>query len=269
MTTNNENCLHVRAVAPNTGLTISTVDLNQVITATNNKAQYFAEQAKKYKNEAKEFCDNARYYAEQNSDVTKAYVDGIAQALETQISAKQDSGEYVTTENLTDNLATKYDASNPSNYQTLSQVNSVISTHNNELTAHGDLFDEKADANLSNLSATGEARFTGKVDVSSLAEINPMLVSYASGTEGYNIWANGYCEQWGQIPVSTTSITLLKTMKDADYQVFITYYKDNNTGNVPANTISTITQTVGNFTTASSAHIRIWKASGYLADGEY
>ncbi|MBE7710864.1 MAG: hypothetical protein E7Z92_01855 [Cyanobacteria bacterium SIG31] len=75
-------------------LKISLNNTKQIISATNNKAQYFAELAEKYKNEAKEHRDNAQYYAEQNSDVTITYIESIKNSLEEKISEKQDSGDY-------------------------------------------------------------------------------------------------------------------------------------------------------------------------------
>lgn len=75
-------------------LRISLKDTRQTITATNNKAQYYAELAEKYKNEAKEHRDNAQYYAEQNSDVTFEYIDSVKESLEGQIATKQDNGDY-------------------------------------------------------------------------------------------------------------------------------------------------------------------------------
>ncbi len=75
-------------------LRISLKDTRQTINATNNRAQYYAELAEKYKNEAKEHRDNAQYYAEQNSDVTFEYIDSVKESLEGQIATKQDNGDY-------------------------------------------------------------------------------------------------------------------------------------------------------------------------------
>lgn len=75
-------------------LRISLKNTRQTINATNNRAQYYAELAEKYKNEAKEHRDNAQYYAEQNSDVTFEYIDSVKESLEGQIATKQDNGDY-------------------------------------------------------------------------------------------------------------------------------------------------------------------------------
>ena len=73
---------------------ISINNSKQIISATNNRAKYYAELAEKYKNEAKEHRDNAQYYAEKNSDVTFEYIDSVKEDLETKISTKQNLGDY-------------------------------------------------------------------------------------------------------------------------------------------------------------------------------
>lgn len=86
-------------------LRISLNNTKQSINATNNKAQYYAELAEKYKNEAKEHRDNAQYYAEQNSDVTFEYIDSIKESLENQIATKQDNGDYALKSELPTNVS--------------------------------------------------------------------------------------------------------------------------------------------------------------------
>lgn len=46
--------------------------------------------------------------------------------------------------------------------------------------------------------------------------------TYVNGTSGYNLYSNGYCEQWGRVPAGEDSdytITLLQPYKNTDYQV--------------------------------------------------
>lgn len=81
-------------------LRISLNNTKQIISATNNKAKYYADLAEEYKNEAKEFRDSAQYYAEQNSDVTLSYIDSVKVDLENKISTKQDSGNYALKEEI-------------------------------------------------------------------------------------------------------------------------------------------------------------------------
>ena len=65
-----KNIINVYTTSNGAELNISAPSVKQVVSATNNRAQYFAEQAMKYRDEAKEHRDNAKYYSEQNSDVT-------------------------------------------------------------------------------------------------------------------------------------------------------------------------------------------------------
>lgn len=88
------NTIKVYTSSSGAELNISAPSTKQVISATNNRAQYYAEQAKKYRDEAKLHRDNAKYYAEQNSDVTFEYMDNVRTILEEKISNKQDSGDY-------------------------------------------------------------------------------------------------------------------------------------------------------------------------------
>lgn len=84
---NNKNC-------SGQNIYVSGSETKNAIQASNNKARYYAELAEKYKNEAKELRDSAQYYAEQNSDVTKAYVDEIDVTLRNLINTKQNIGDY-------------------------------------------------------------------------------------------------------------------------------------------------------------------------------
>ena len=72
-----KNIVHVYTTSNGAELNISAPSVKQVISATNNRAQYFAEQAKKYRDEAKLHRDNAKYYAEQNSDITFEYINAL------------------------------------------------------------------------------------------------------------------------------------------------------------------------------------------------
>lgn len=134
-----------------------------------------------------------------------------------------------------------------------------------------------ANTDLSNLSQEGQSKFDAKVDVDSLVEINPMIESYINGTEGYNIWANGYCEQWGLSDANSNgvSVTLLKTYKDTNYIITgmngRTTTNDDYTAGYSARlvTTSSFTLKVKGYGGSGTSYDCSWKTSGYLADGEY
>lgn len=62
-------------------------NINEAVTVTNNRAQYFADLAKQYRDEAKEHRDNAKQYAEKNSDVTLDYVETMRATLDRKINS--------------------------------------------------------------------------------------------------------------------------------------------------------------------------------------
>ena len=69
--------------------------------------------------------------------------------------------------------------------------------------------------------------FNGKADVDTPSIQAPYLkTTYVNGTSWYRIWSDGYCEQGGRLynakDVANT-ITLLKTMKNTNYSVFIAH----------------------------------------------
>ena len=101
----NNNTIKIYTTSSGAELSISAPSTKQIISATNNRAQYYAEQAKLYRDEAKLHRDNAKYYSEQNSDVTFEYINEIRASLEDSIATKQDSGNYALKEDLPTNVS--------------------------------------------------------------------------------------------------------------------------------------------------------------------
>lgn len=91
---NGRNIIKVNATSDSSNIQISVPNTKQTISATNNRAQYFADLAKKYRDEAKEHRDSAKYYSEQNTNVSIEYIENIRSILESKIEEKQPSGEY-------------------------------------------------------------------------------------------------------------------------------------------------------------------------------
>lgn len=107
------------------------------------------------------------------------------------------------------------------------------------------------------------------------SDLKPCVViidSYTNGTSGYNVYSNGYCEQWGGFGnaytgYTTKTITFLKKFKDTNYCLTHTM---SGTGNQYAGV--TNTKTVSNFSVINSLNynaLSCWKATGYLAEGTY
>ena len=109
---------------------------------------------------------------------------------------------------------------------------------------------------------------------SSLVEANVIVESYVNGTSGYNVYSNGYCEQWGIYQFTGThgtsyTINLLKEMKDTNYLTYRggTFAIGTTTGIF----VSEISKTATNFvvqycsqTGGSYAVTYNWKACGYI-----
>ena len=94
-----------------------------------------------------------------------------------------------------------------------------------------------------------------------------IVESYVNGTEGYNVYSNGYCEQWGQFfYVSNGTITLLKEYKAPNYCILLTDTDVSDTGGVATST-AVSNRTVNSITlsTTSEADNIFWKTCGYIA----
>lgn len=96
---------------------------------------------------------------------------------------------------------------------------------------------------------------------------------FVDGTEGYRVWSNGRCEQWGtirrnggQTGAYKYTVTLLKTYKDASYQVYATPIVET-TGQdaigILHNGRTTTQITFGSKSDYSNGIL--WKAEGYIA----
>ena len=408
------NRITINAGANGGSLEIAIPNSAQAITATNNRAQYFASQAQKYRDEAKNLYDLTKYYAEQNSDVTVEYVTNIKRALELEIAKKQNAGNYL----LTKDLPTKVSGfENDANYVNQSEMaeavnilpektgnsgmflktdgtnlswaktyhppllsyfwsehklndvalllantfswqsgeaysnayNKLVEEYDNEssttetsgtitykLTPNGfkiaDATQEQAILDLYN--STGSAKIyildkentrfklprwkhktikdsetipvnnvetddmylyfyvgeytqsaieqtaglnaellNAKADLTTPAIQAPYLkTSYINGTSGYNIWSNGYCEQWGYAAVSQSSsgvytIAFIKTFANTNYSISTANNSIGANNYCPNIRSYTATNMV---VYNSTAYVGFWwKVSGYLAEGEY
>lgn len=94
--------------------------------------------------------------------------------------------------------------------------------------------------------------------------------SYVNGTSGYNIWTNGYCEQWGHTFEENATITFLKRFINTNYQVYITPNGTPNRANISPCIVSKSNIGANIYIDSNSGENGgDWKASGYLASGQY
>ncbi len=110
----------------------------------------------------------------------------------------------------------------------------------------------------------------GKLNKDHSNDEKPYIIeSYVNSTSGYNLYSNGYCEQWGRVPAGEDSdyiITLLQPYKNTDYQIGYTLM------NVTASTVATLWKHLSiapiDGSTVGCKRInfeRGWFASGYTA----
>ena len=103
-----------------------------------------------------------------------------------------------------------------------------------------------------------------------------LKTTYINGASGYNIWSNGYCEQWGRTAKGGTNgvfnITLLKKYSDANYAISGSSTYGQTAGDKRstwagiAKTADTL-QIITHFEQYTA--LVSWLTIGYLAEGEY
>lgn len=98
-----------------------------------------------------------------------------------------------------------------------------------------------------------------------------VVEEHTEGTQGYRIYNDGYCEQWGVAQSQT--IQFIKTFKNTEY-LLTTSFKYGGTDSTSNQWVTYSSKTVNSITlthTYSAGYINAinWKVSGYLAEGQY
>ena len=117
-------------------------------------------------------------------------------------------------------------------------------------------------ANLIDAGRIGE-QLAGKQD-----KCIHIIDTYVNGTSGYRIWSDGYCEQWGKANGGVT-VTFIKTFKDKNYNLTSAFVDDTSSNGATWGYMALNNRTANGFTISSNGAIQLWKACGYLAEGEY
>ena len=101
-----------------------------------------------------------------------------------------------------------------------------------------------------------------------------LVESYVNGLSGYRLYSDGYCEQWGIITSSTAStgqsVSFVKTFKSTPI-VLLTQYLTTYSSTLYISTISTSNMVIrASKYSGNQENVDFtWKASGYLAEGQY
>lgn len=99
--------------------------------------------------------------------------------------------------------------------------------------------------------------------------------TYANETSGYNVYSNGYCEQWGKrAGGGSQTINLLKPFRDSKYNTLVSICVSESSTTLSAWVASqasdsfTVQNGYGDKYNSNQYPIN-WRACGYLAEGEY
>lgn len=114
-----------------------------------------------------------------------------------------------------------------------------------------------------------EETLTNKADKNELTPLKKAYITetYVNGASGYNIYSNGYCEQWGTITQNsgfTHTVTFLKRFKDTNYQVYVCS-NWNSKGSSGTDYFYNKTVSGCGFVTQNVTGTANWRASGYIA----
>ena len=104
-----------------------------------------------------------------------------------------------------------------------------------------------------------------RVAKDSMQEVPCITATYINGVSGYNIYSNGYCEQWGRTSATEglVTITLLKAFKDANYSVLTSgLYASGNTANAWDYVRNVTATSFGIYQQSGGC---MWQAKGYIA----
>ena len=188
------NCNNSNQNCTGNNIYVSGAETRTVIEVSNNKSRYYAELAETYKNKAKEYCDSARYYAEQNSDVSMNYVNNLEAVLRNLINTKQDAGEYALTSALP---TTTSDLTNDSGFITSSALSGYATETwvGNQGYITGIDSSDVATAlgyapvknDLSNLSSTSSTNFDAQWISSSLDVASSVTAKDTTGVLEYSL----------------------------------------------------------------------------------
>lgn len=94
-----------------------------------------------------------------------------------------------------------------------------------------------------------------------------LIYSYVNGTNRYDMYNDGYCEQWGKVN-TTQDVSLLKTYNNTNYAVLLGTGKTAQNANDTINVVNTSTIHIY-CCNATATAFTYWQTSGYLAQNQY
>ena len=179
---------------------------------------------------------------------------------------------------------------------TASEYMSTVETQVNEMSTVVNTFDTKmasVDEHVAELTTTVEGMADVQTQMGEIAtqmeevtvkmeEVNTvadnintftqryLVETHVNGTEGYNIYNDGWCEQWGRTPYNTDGVrvTFLKEMATTEYNVTLSCCSTSSSGNggferYPGCAgVTTTSMWIDMY--ANANYCTIWKIEGYM-----
>jgi hypothetical protein len=271
---------------------------NTNITASSDTAQYWSKQSRLSAENSKESAQESKHYAE----LANSYIEGFEGVVTNNTNnIIATSNDYINQINNTANEANatintnKTNAINEINTTKNSAVSSVNTTKTSAITeinntkttavnavntSKNQALDaiEQESSSIVNFKEEVQAELDEKVDIDDMVafemkEVPCITETYINGTSGYNLYANGYCEQWGKASIATNSsgqITFLKAFKDTNFNLSCAPSTDSKMTSTAVYVAYTGISTTGvtfyvtaNMGTGSSTIC--WRACGYIA----
>ena len=102
------------------------------------------------------------------------------------------------------------------------------------------------------------------------AKINVYIIdSYVKGVNGYVIWSNGYCEQWGLYNNGVKTVTFLKKFANTNYVVTLAQFGGRGASEYQGLEKVTAVRVDAMDVSSNQCTGVFWRACGYLAKGQY
>ena len=114
----------------------------------------------------------------------------------------------------------------------------------------------------------------GKLNADHTNDTKPYVkTTYENGTSGYRIWSDGYCEQWGIVTgangelVTTTFLKVFNVVPIVCVNFTFKIVGNVNYIYIQARNVTTTSFQI--YTYQDNCDGTMWRASGYLAAGQY
>lgn len=168
----------------------------------------------------------------------------------------------------------KASVTNSNNNYLDNRISNTASTLDNRITS----MQAGLESGISTLNDTVKANTNSINAINQKAQINAVYLktTYRNGASGYNIWSNGFCQQWGRMYGSGdnrwVTCYLLKDYGSTDYSLTIGILGTQNNDSVKYWNVGYESKANGSFqawANPSYQTYKDWQTCGYLPAGTY